>query len=379
MKLHFLSENLQKKLSFLNRIVSQRSQLPILLNFLIEAKNGKLKISATDLELGAQIEIPANIEEEGKTTVPAKLFSELMASIPQDKITLQKEKDTLKLITKNIKSSFQTVPPEEFPKLYEGKGERILRITTEETRKFFLPVIFAASLDAGRPALSGVLIQKIKNSKKTREIKVVATDGYRLSLKKGSVGEGEKDGEEEGKEALVPARAIREALGVNPEGEEVEVYISKENNQVLFFQESTVLVGRLIEAEFPAYEKIIPADFSTRVFFEREQMQKAVKICSIFARDAANIIRLSFQKEKIVVSANAPSVGENSVEVEAKLEGEENEIAFNARYLLDLLGNLEEESLVFEMSGPLSPGVFKIENDDSFLHLIMPIRVQAEQ
>ncbi|MDP3726927.1 MAG: DNA polymerase III subunit beta [bacterium] len=378
MKLHFLSENIQKKLSFLNRIVSQRSQLPILLNFLIEAKNGKLKVSATDLELGAQIEIPANIEEEGKTTVPAKLFSELIASIPQEKITLQKEKETLRLITKNIKSSFQTAPPEEFPKLYESKGERILRITTEELRKIFLPVIFAASLDAGRPALSGVLIKKIKNPKKPGEIKVVATDGYRLSLKTGSVGEGERDGEEESKEALVPARAIREALGINHEEEDVKIYISKESNQVLFFQTTTILVGRLIEAEFPAYEKIIPADFSTRVLFDREQMQKAVKICSIFARDAANIIRLSFQKEKVIVSANAPSVGENVVEVEAKLEGEENEIAFNARYLLDILGNLEEESLVFEMSGPLSPGVFKIEGDASFLHLIMPIRVQTE-
>lgn len=371
MKVYFLSENLQQKLPFLMRIISQRSQLPILLNFLLEVKNGKIKISATDLEIGAQIEIPANVEKEGKTTVPAKVFSELIGSLPQEKITLWQEGNTLWVSSKNIKSSFQTTQPDEFPKLYGEKGEEVLKTTGEQIKKMFAPVLFSASMDMGRPALSGVLIRKTD-----KETQIVATDGYRLSLKKTTLKT--KVSKEDKEEVLVPARILREALGIAQEEKDISMAVSSENNQVFFLQEDVVLVGRIIEVEFPSFEKIIPADFSTRVLFDRTEMQRAVKICSIFARDAANIVRLSLLKEKIVVSANAPSVGENTVEVEARLEGEENEIAFNARYLLDLLGNLEEESLVFEMTGPLNPGVFKIEGDDSFLHLIMPIRVQTE-
>ncbi|MCL5433155.1 MAG: DNA polymerase III subunit beta, partial [Patescibacteria group bacterium] len=158
----------------------------------------------------------------------------------------------------------------------------------------------------------------------------------------------------------------------------VKLFVSNKNNQILFQEQDLILIGRLIDAEFPNYQKIIPGEFATQVLFDREELLKAVKICSIFARDSANIIKLSFQKEKIVVSANSPSVGQNTVDVEAKLKGEENEIAFNARYLLDLLGNITENDMIFEMTGPLNPGVFKIQGDDTFLHIIMPIRVQNE-
>jgi DNA polymerase-3 subunit beta len=155
------------------------------------------------------------------------------------------------------------------------------------------------------------------------------------------------------------------------------MYISQEHNQVLFEQGDTILLGRLIEAEFPNFAKIIPSDFSVSVSFDREELLKAVKICSVFARDSANIIKLSLAKDYITVSSGSSSVGENTVDVESVLSGEENEIAFNARYLLDFLGNIEEKELIFDMIGPLNPGVFKVKNDESFLHLIMPIRVQG--
>jgi DNA polymerase III subunit beta len=125
------------------------------------------------------------------------------------------------------------------------------------------------------------------------------------------------------------------------------------------------------------YEKIIPLDFSAKIAFNREELLKAVRICSIFARDSANIIKLALQKTTITVSSQAGSVGENTVTIDAQLSGEENEIAFNAKYLLDVLSHLPDDQLVFEMTGPLNPGVFRTEKDPSFLHLIMPIRVQG--
>lgn len=371
MKLHILSENIQKKISFLNHAVSAKSQLPILLNILLEAKDGKFKILATDLEIGIEIEIPANIEEEGATTVSAKVFSELIASLPTGKITFITKENTLEVSTPKTKSSFQTISAEEFPKLYEEKGEEAMVIKNEKIQEDFGMVVFCASLDMGRPALSGVLIKEEEAG-----YVLVATDGYRLSLKHYITErtQGKKAGFE--KPILVPARAIRELIGLKQDGGDVSMYISDKNNQVLFSQENTALVGRLLEAEFPKYERIIPTDFGTKVFFDKEELQKAVKVCSIFARETANIVRLAIQKEKIVVSANTPSVGENMVEVEARLQGEENAIAFNARYLLDLFANISQSDMTLEMSGHLNPGVFRIKDDSTFLHLIMPIRVQ---
>ncbi|MCL5439142.1 MAG: DNA polymerase III subunit beta [Patescibacteria group bacterium] len=370
MKLTILSENLQKNTSLINRIVSQRSQLPILLNILLKTEKGKLQINATDLEIGMQTDISASIEKEGSVTVPAKTFLELIGSLPVEKIVIQAKDGKLEVISKSTRTVFQTTPTDEFPKLFEEKGEEIMGFKSEEIKKDLNMVIFASSQDTGRPALSGVLVKKEKN-----ELFFIATDGYRLSLKRkpitGKVDEWEKP-------LLIPARILREVISVKQEGGEIKLFVSNKSNQILFYEQDTVLVGRLIDAEFPNYQKIIPSDFGTQVLFDREELLKAVKICSIFARDSANIIKLSFQKEKIVVSANSPSVGENTVEVEARLKGEENEIAFNARYLLDLLGNISEESMVFEMTGPLNPGVFKIQGDNTFLHIIMPIRVQNE-
>jgi len=367
MKLHVLSENLQKKLGYVGRAVSQRNQMPILLNFLLEAKDGKLEVSGTDLEIGIKTEIPANIEEKGGITVPSKLFIELVNSLPQGKISLNKKDQTLEVVTPKIKSSFQTIPKDEFPELFKEKGQKIMTFKKDDLRKKLTPVVFAASSDLGRANLSGVLFKT-----EGKELVIVATDGYRLSLKK----EQFETKEKEVKKILIPARVIREAILLKEEGEDIDVYMAKENNQIILSTKNTVLVGRLIEADFPNFERIIPQDFSTRVFFDREELLKAVKIASIFSRETANIIKLSLKKDTIVVSANMPSVGDNTIDVEAKLEGEENEIAFNAKYLLEFLGSIEENDLVFEMTGPLNPGVFKIKGDDSFLHLIMPIRVQ---
>lgn len=375
MTVFVLSENLQKKLPFLNRAVSSRSQLPILLNLLLEAREGKLRISATDLEIGILTEIPANIEKEGKVTVPARFFSELINSLPQEKIKIEQQGNTLVVTGKNAKSVFQTANPDDFPNLYQEKGEEVFKTEIETFKKIFGPVIFSASQDLSKPALSGVLIKE-RGEGSQRLFSIAATDGYRLSLKSGNLeGNGQKS---QAKTILIPVRLIKEAFGIGQQGEPIVMSVSSQNNQVMFFCQDTIFVGRLIEAEFPNYERIIPKDYVTRVEIDREVFQRAIKTSSVFARDAGNVVRLSLRKEAVVVSANTPSVGENTVEIEAKLEGEENEIAFNVKYLQDLLSNLEGENIVLELVGPLNPGVFKVAGDASFLHIIMPIRVKAE-
>lgn len=371
MKIRVLTSNLQRKLSFANHAISSKSQLPILLNFLLETTPTTLRIKSTDLEIGIEVELPAEVEEEGSIAVPAKTFMELITSLPEDTITLQTTEGMLEVISKRTKSIFQTMNKDEFPKLYEEKGEKVTSLTQETLKKGFASVIFAASADAARPALTGVLVKQEENG-----FLLVATDGYRLSLKHQRSDDAASSASQ-GLSLIVPARVFREVISLK-ETDEIAMYVSSQNNQIVFGQPEMTLIGRLIEGEFPPYERIIPSDHASQIRINREELLKAVKICSIFAREAANIIKLSLRKERMIVSSQTPSVGENTVEVEATLTGEENEIAFNARYLLDVLTHVEEEELVFEMTGPLNPGVFKIYNDTSFLHLIMPIRLQTE-
>ena len=381
MRVSLLSENLQKKILLLNHAISTMTQLPILLNFLIEAKKGKLSISATDLEVGIVADIPAKIEREGSVTVPAKTFTELMGIFPLDKIMLETQEGGLVLTGEKIKTVFQTTPADDFPKLYEEKGNKVLTLRKETIARDFSKIVFAASPDSERPALSGVLIKE-ESSPAGEGFLLVATDGYRLSLKKQALKNVKKNppagGVQDKISLLVPSRVIRELILMEKdvEGGDVMVYSSAEKNQVVFSQNDTTLIGRLIEAEFPNYEKIIPEEFSTKTVFQREDLQIAIKAGYVFARQTAGIVKMSVRKDKIIVSANAPSVGNNTIEVDAKTQGEENDIAFNARYLLDFLSNTTSEEISFEMTGPLNPGVFREEEDPSFLHLIMPIRVQ---
>lgn len=375
MKITLLSDLLQKKLSFVNHAVSNKSQLPILMNLLLESRGTELVISSTDLEIGVETTVLASIEEEGGVTVPARTFTELINSLPHEEIMLKAQENTLLVLSKHTKSTFQTMPKEEFPKLYNTKGTKIAHVQTKEFRKDLQMVVFASGTDIARPALSGVLVKK-DNASGSEGFLLVATDGYRLSLKKHLVLGSELDSFAAEQSLLVPSRVLKESAILKDEGEEIQIFISEQNNQIMLEAGETLLLGRLIAAEFPNYERIIPSDFSALIVFDREEMQKAVKICSIFARDSANIIKLSLRQDKIIVSSTSPGTGENTVEIEARLKGEENEIAFNARYLLEFLNNIEDDSLTLEMTGPLNPGVFKIENDPSFLHLIMPIRVQ---
>ncbi len=379
MKLQIPSEHLQKKLPFLNHAVSSKSQLPVLLNILLEASDNKLKLSATDLEIGIEMDIPAEVSEEGGITVSAKVFSELIASLPHEKITLQTKDTTLEVLSKKTKSVFQTIAKDEFPKLYDEKGIEVASLKKETAQADFDKVAFAASADMARPALSGILMKKdIPEEGEPNGLLLVATDGYRLSLKHQQSELKNTDSQLLWqKPLLIPARVLKEISLMKDGGSNISFYISTKNNQVLFIEDSTTLIGRLIEAEFPNYERIIPSEYSTRVVFQKDELQKAVKVCSIFARETANIVKFAVKSNAIIVSANTPSVGENTVEVEAQVQGEENEIAFNARYVLDILSHIDSEEMTFEMTGPLNPGVFKIVNDDSFLHLIMPIRVQS--
>jgi DNA polymerase III subunit beta len=370
LKATVLIENLKEGITQTQHAISSRSPVPVLLNFLIEATDDNLIISATDLEIGIRVKIPAKVEGEGAITVPAKTFTDLISNVTQEKVGIEEKEGGLVLTASKLKTQFPTLSASEFPKLYEDKGEKQAEFTKKVFDNAISRVAFAAATDSTRPALSGVLVKR-----EGKGITLVATDGYRLSLKK------EIDVKDpiksEGDSLLVSARVIKEVSGAKGDIKTIGLHTASSSNQILFDLGDTEIVGRLIEAEYPDYQKIIPQDLATKVEFDRAEALAAVRSCSVFAREAANIIKIAISKDKMVFSASASGAGENEVEIEAKTTGEENEIAFNARYLLDFLTNIDEETLTFEMTGPLNSGVFRVAGDNSYLHLIMPIRVQS--
>jgi DNA polymerase-3 subunit beta len=291
--------------------------------------------------------------------------------VEQEKVTLTQKDNLLELKAERLKTTFPTISAEEFPKLFEEKGLKRGEFDKKLLDKELSKIVFAAATDAGRPALSGILIKGQLNKK---NLILVATDGYRLSLKEGLSATSGND--QFDSSYIVPARVIRELFSVKTNGN-MEFYTSEKSNQVIFDTAETTVIGRLIDATYPDYEKIIPDEFATTVEFDRGSALSAVRQCSVFAREAANIIKMSIFKDKIIFSASASSVGENEVEIEAKTTGEENEIAFNSRYLVDFMSNIDEDNIVFQMNGPLNSGVFRIKGVDSFLHLIMPIKINS--
>lgn len=373
MKIQILQENLAKGLTIASRTVSTKAQLPILANILLEAKNSGFFVSATNLEMGVNLNLGAKIEKEGKITIPARVFTEVVSSLPAGKIDLEVEGSLLKIFTSNYQATFNGIPAEEFPRLPTYKEEELISLPADKLLEAIDKVAFAAATDDTRPVLTGVMF-KIEG----KSLSLVATDGYRLSLKN----IGLSQNVEKNVSLLLPAKSLIEVGRVISEGrkeKEIKIGFTEDQNQVVFIFSEMELFTRLIDGDFPDYQKIIPVDFKTKISVDKESLAREVKVVSIFARESANILKIKYNKDFLEMSANSPQVGENKSTLEAKVEGEEGEIAFNFRFLQSFLGVVEEGEVTLEFSGSLSPGVFRSTKDESFLHIIMPIRLQTEE
>lgn len=373
MKFICLQENLEKALSLINRTTTVKTQLPITTNVFLEVSKKGIELIGTDLENTVHVFVSGKPEKQGSILVPTRTFIETINALPKEQVVLETEELVLVIKAGKYEVRINGISGTEFPKpeQIDSKEKRTLTNILPSIKM----IAFASATDESRAALTGVLLLFQKD-----EILLVATDGYRLSLKKISH---KKGSAEEVERLIIPARMLGEIAKVASEegkngenGEENFLAVGGMKNQAAFLLGDVTISTRLIEGEFPLYEKIIPTSFQTQVVFDRDEFIKAVKLSSIFARDAANIVKFKISEKGITVSANAPQVGQNKCEVEANLKGDENEIAFNSRFLIEFLNAIDSKEITFEMTGPLSPGVFKIPGDDSYLHIIMPVRVQ---
>jgi DNA polymerase-3 subunit beta len=371
MKLQILQENLEKAVNVTSRFASTKAQLPILGNILISTQKSKIYVSSTNLEISASVQVGAKIEEVGEISVPAKVISELISNLPKETITLSGEKEQLKVSTSGFSSTILGMDSSDFPKIPNSVNkEKSVTFLREEIIKSLSQVSFATSTDETRPILTGVLFVFGKNT-----LSLVATDGFRLSRKKISVTEGK----EISGTVVIPKGVLGELSRSVFGDEELFFSLKEKEKQAIFGIGDTVLTSRLLEGDFPEYEKIIPKSANIKILLDKEEFLRAVKLASIFARESANVVKIKVLKESIKVSAESGSAGSQDTSVDAKVENtgpdKDFEISFNFRYLEDFLHSVTGEEIQMEFSGVDKPGVFADTADTNYLHLIMPVKV----
>ena len=380
MKVSCLQENLAKGLAIVGRAVATKSTLPVLANILLATDQGRLKLAATNLELGITCWIGAKVEEEGATTVPARLLGEFVNSLPNDKIdlALTVRTQTLRLTCQRYAANIKGIDAEDFPLIPTVADTPTVALEPDLLREMIGQVAFAAAADDSRPVLAGVLMSFRDNS-----LTLAAADGFRLSVRTAAIEPPAGGAAPAGLDVIVPARAMQEVARIAAEGKDpVEVTVTPNKNQVLFHLSNVDLVSRLVEGAFPNYQQIIPKEYKTRAVLSTGDFLKATKIASFFARDAANIVRLNVihgEEElvtgRVTVGATAAEVGDNLNEIDAVVEGQHLQIAFNARYLTDVLSVLTATQVGLEASTSSSPGVVRPVGVEGFTHVIMPMHV----
>lgn len=367
MKVSCTQENLTRGLNIVGRLVGTRATLPVLNNILIKTQSGRLTLAATDLEIGISTWIGAKVDKDGAVTCPARLLSEYTTTNTDKNISIELKDTTLHLDSEHFKANIKGIDASEFPLIPEVKEGETVEIGGEDLKNGIMKTAFASALDETRPVLAGVCL-KIGNGK----MKMVATDSYRLAEK--TINLLSKDNKE--KNIIVPQRTMVEIGRLLDESVD-KVTMKVGENQVHFKLGPTEVISRLVEGSFPDYEQIIPTNIKTKIEVNTAAFLNAIKMASFFAREAANNIKLSLKKPKgLKISAVSPQLGDNVSELEAGLSGDEIEIAFNAKFVLDVLQIVDSEKISLQLAGPLSAGIIKPLKDPNYLYIIMPLRME---
>jgi len=363
------------------RAVASRATLPVTQNVLLSIDQSMLKLSATNLEIAITTWVGAMIEEEGSITVPARLLTEFVNSLPNDKIELELEQGSglLHISSGSSDAHINTTDASEFPPIPTVDDGVAAEVDPVVLKKAIARVAFAAATEESRPVLTGVEL-KLKESKFT----MAAADGFRLAVQQGTL----LQPVPEEISVIIPARTMSELNRlIGDQQEPVEILMMPAKGQVMFRVrggDTVEIVSQLLQGTFPNYEQLIPQSYTTRAVMDLPTVLRAARTASIFARDGSNIIRIHLmpaasgaEPAKVEISARSEEVGDNQDLVDLdEIEGEEGKIAFNSRYLLDVLSVLEKGKIALETTTSSSPGVFKPTDSEEYIHVVMPMFVQ---
>lgn len=360
MKFVSSQSDLASSLSVVQKAVSSRTTLPILGCILVQSSTDGVDLSSTDLEIAIKKSVPAKVEEGGSVAIPARLFGDIVRSLPEGMVTVESMGGEVSISTPTAQFSINVLAPEDFPKFPEVDGSESFEVPLEQVAEVIKEVGKAVSRDETRPILTGVRLAITEGT-----LTMVATDSYRLA-----VAETKLDKQGETAAVIVPARALDEVSKLDSD----KIKIALSENQVLFEVEGMRMISRLIDGQFPNYKQLLPESWESRVVVDKASLIDAVKRISLLAQNNSPL-RLSISKSRLLVSATTQEVGQASEQVEVQTEGADLEIAFNAQYLLDGLMSARDEKVALEVINPLKPGVIKADKRDGFLYLIMPVRL----
>jgi DNA polymerase-3 subunit beta len=376
MKLSCLQENLARGLSTVGRAVATRTTLPITGHVLIATEGGRLKLSATNLEIALTCWIGAQVEEEGAITIPARLLTDFVNSLPTEKIeiSLPARSRQIRLVCARNEATIGGMDADDFPPIPHVEGGAGLELDPKSLHTAISQVVFAAATDDSRPVLTG-----IHTLMEDSELTLAAADGFRLSVYRLALPKPVS----ERTEVIIPARALNEVNRLLSEEEEpVQMTLNANKTQVLFRLKNVELVSQLIQGTFPNYSQLIPASHTSKAVVSVADFLRETRIASIFARDGSGIVRLQFAAGdeltpgKMSISARAEEIGDNLGEIDAVVEGEEAKIAFNGKYLQDVLQVLENGQVALETTSPSSPGMLRPVGVENYVHVVMPMFVQ---
>jgi len=363
MKLEGKKETLLKGITTVQNAISLRSTLPILSNILLETTKDGLTITGTDLDIGIVTKIPIGITTTGSITVPAKKLLDIIKELPEAPITISVRKNNMvQIVCANTQFKIMGIPKDDFPKLPEFKDKESITLDQGLLKTMLNMTSFAISRDETRYILNGVYTLIKKNS-----IKMVATDGRRLAMIEKEI-ELPKNIE---KKVIIPTKTVQE---LNRDlKEEGETSIAFGNNQIMFKLRDTIIISRLIEGEFPNYEQVIPKEIKEKVVVDREKFLLAARRASLLTSQESQGIKIDIEKNKMIISKHSPDIGEAREELDIAYKGSPFSIGFNPHYIIDVLKNLNEQSIGFELQNPEKPGV--IRTKDNYIYVVLPMQL----
>lgn len=374
MKATVQQQQLAHGVSTVSRAVTSRSSLAVLSNILIKTHNGRLRLSATNLELGISAWIGAKVEEEGAITVPSRTFVDLVSNLPNEEVTLIVDERTQSLNVKcgTLNTDIKGISAEEFPPMPSPDLEDAITLNVEKFKEQIQQVAFAASTDDARPNLTGVQMMFEGN-----KLEMAATDGYRISIAKTEMAQKVP----QDFKALVPARALSELSRIAVDNNDaLMMAFPSGRGQVIFHTRDAELVSQLIEGTFPNYAAIIPPSFKTRTVLSTAQLLKACKQTEIIAREGSYIARFDIQPEAegdrgsmLEISAHSEQTGSSEVVVDASIDGVPLLISFNIKLFREALEVIKSPNVIFETNAAHTLGMLHGVGDEKFVHIIMPI------
>lgn len=371
MKITCIQENLNRALSHASRIISLRNNVPILENILISTDQGRLKVSATDLEIGINYWIGVKIDEDGKVALPSRLLSEFISSIKEEKVSIKTTVFDGEIKGEKYSAKIKGMDPEDYPIISDIMDHYLFTVSSKQILSALSQVSFATASDQARPVLSGVYFSYDKE-----QLKIAATDSFRLAEKSINVTKGEK----KTTHFIIPTRAIQEITKLAKEASD-NIDFCFDGNQVMINFGSVHLVTRLIDGQYPNYEQIIPSQFETIITLDKEELYTTCKVASIFARESGNSVKIKIEARtenpdqgELSIIGQGVQVGESTNTIPVSLKGKDIEIAFNAKYIIDVLATVQEKEITWKFVSPTSPAVIQVSNHQDYLYLIMPLK-----